>query len=82
MQRVIASSLFLSRMGRFQLCPGLRGFLLFTNHREKDALREGYSVLNEYADTMYGKETTDNKEQPDKEVLSLSTMLSLSIYQE
>ncbi len=51
-----------ARVGKFHLAPGMRGFLLFTNHKERDALREGYSVLNEYADKLYGKEVVAREE--------------------
>ncbi len=43
-----------AKLGKFQLVPGMSGFLLFTNHRERDAIREGYAILNEYADKLVG----------------------------
>lgn len=46
------------------LKEGMKGFLLTCNNREKDAVREGYSLLNEYADKLFGSEQriTDNKD--------------------
>ena len=36
--------------------PGMRGFLITCNNREKEAVREAYNLLNEYADQLYGQE--------------------------
>ena len=38
------------------MCPGLKGFLLFCNNKERETIREAYNILNEYADQMYGQE--------------------------
>ena len=45
-----------ARKEKYHLVPDIQGFLVFCNHREKDAIREAYNVLNEYADTLYGPE--------------------------
>ena len=37
-----------------RLEAGLRGFLVTCNRDEKQAVRESYNVLNEYADILYG----------------------------
>jgi len=34
--------------------PGMKGFLITCNNREKEAVREAYNILNEYADELYG----------------------------
>ena len=36
--------------------PGMRGFLITCNNREREAVREAYNLLNEYADQLYGQE--------------------------
>ena len=36
--------------------PGLRGFLITCNNREREAVREAYNVLEEYADDMFASE--------------------------
>ena len=36
--------------------PGIQGFLVTCNNREKDAVRETYNILNECADKLYGPE--------------------------
>ncbi|KAL3876574.1 hypothetical protein ACJMK2_034408 [Sinanodonta woodiana] len=36
--------------------PGIRGFLVTCNSHEKEAVRETYNILNEYADELYGPE--------------------------
>ena len=36
--------------------PGMRGFLITCNNREKEAVREAYNLLNEYADQLCGPE--------------------------
>ncbi|OWF46499.1 THUMP domain-containing protein 1-like [Mizuhopecten yessoensis] len=40
----------------------IRGFLLTCNSHEKDAVREAYSLLNEYADQIYGPEEVSKEE--------------------
>ncbi len=44
------------KMRRKDLDADMRGFLITCNMRESDARREAYSVLNEYADKLYGPE--------------------------
>lgn len=39
-----------NKLAKFSLVPGIKGFLLFCNKHEKEAIREGYRVLNEFAD--------------------------------
>ena len=48
---------------------GMKGFLLTCNNREKETVREGYSLLNEYADKLYGPEPrkSDDNEKNDVE---------------
>ncbi|XP_060068653.1 THUMP domain-containing protein 1-like [Ylistrum balloti] len=41
---------------------GIRGFLLTCNSHEKDATREAYNLLNEYADQIYGPEEVPKDE--------------------
>ena len=41
--------------GLHALEPGMKGFLITCNNREREAVREGYNLLNEYADQMYGQ---------------------------
>ena len=38
------------RMSQYHLMPDSKGFLLFCNRHEKEAIREAYKLLNEYAD--------------------------------
>ena len=45
-----------SKKRKFAMCPGLKGFLLFCNNKERETIREAYNILNEYADQMYGQE--------------------------
>lgn len=37
------------------LKPGIQGFLIMCNTNEMSAVREGYNILNEYADAIYGQ---------------------------
>ncbi|XP_076649241.1 THUMP domain-containing protein 1 [Halictus rubicundus] len=46
------------RRKQFSLEPGLTGFLCTCNFREKDCVRDAYKILNEFADQIYGSETT------------------------
>ncbi len=39
----------------------MTGFLLTCNNREREALREAYNLLNEYADKMCGPEQVGNQ---------------------
>jgi len=36
--------------------PGIKGFIVTCNNREREAIRESYDLLNEFADKIYGKE--------------------------
>jgi len=33
---------------KFSLCPDIKGFLCFCNHKEKEAIREAYNILNQH----------------------------------
>lgn len=45
---------FKSKKARYcSLTAGIQGFLLFCNQREKEAIREGYAILNQYADICF-----------------------------
>ena len=44
------------------LKEGMSGFLITCNNREREAVREGYNILNEYADRLYGLEKLKNEE--------------------
>ena len=35
---------------------GMKGFLITCNTHEKEAVRESYNILNEYAEKLYGAE--------------------------
>lgn len=41
---------------KYQMVPDIAGFLCFTNRREKETVKEAYTILNEYADTLFGPE--------------------------
>ncbi|XP_023345775.1 THUMP domain-containing protein 1 [Eurytemora carolleeae] len=41
------------------LAENMRGFLLTCNNREKEAVREAYNLFNEYADSLYGSDKTN-----------------------
>ncbi|XP_029047303.2 THUMP domain-containing protein 1 homolog [Osmia bicornis bicornis] len=43
---------------QFNLEPGMIGFLCTCNYREKDCIRDAYKLLNEFADEIYGSNTT------------------------
>ncbi|XP_033746745.1 THUMP domain-containing protein 1-like [Pecten maximus] len=49
-----------------RLEPDISGFLLTCNSHEKDAVREAYSLLNEYADQIYGPEEVSKEETGDQ----------------
>ena len=38
--------------------PGLKGFIVTCNDREREAVKETYNILNEYADKLYGEQVT------------------------
>jgi len=58
---------------KFALCPDIKGFLLFCNHKEKEAIREAYNLLNQYADRTGSEEpaeksgSKEDDEDPDEE---------------
>lgn len=39
-----------------RLAPGLKGFIVTCNDHERDAVKESYNILNEYAEKLYGPE--------------------------
>ena len=43
----------------FRLDAGMKGFLITCNNNEKRAVQDGYKLLNEYADMMYGPEQVE-----------------------
>ena len=45
----------------------MKGFLLTCNNREKETVREGYNLLNEYADKIFGPEIKQNDEEAEDE---------------
>lgn len=53
------------KRGKYNLEPGLKGFLCSCNFREKDCVRESYNILNEYFDRLHGSENdpTDLEEE-------------------
>ncbi|XP_078041477.1 THUMP domain-containing protein 1 [Augochlora pura] len=55
------------RRKQSSLEPGLVGFLCTCNFREKDCVRDAYELLNEFADQMYGSDTskTSNNDNND-----------------
>ena len=60
-----------AKLAQHQIVPDLRGFLLFCNHREKEAIREGYNILNEFADidNEANGSGEDDREQDEEEDL-------------
>ncbi|XP_076458195.1 THUMP domain-containing protein 1-like [Babylonia areolata] len=42
-----------------RLTVGLKGFIITCNDRERDAVKESYNILNEYADKLYGPESKE-----------------------
>ncbi|XP_046738305.1 THUMP domain-containing protein 1 homolog [Diprion similis] len=55
---------------QYNLEPGIRGFFCTCNFREKDCVREVYSVLSEYADNLYGTEKTELPTRASNETVS------------
>ena len=49
------------------LREGMMGFLITCNNREKEAVREGYNLLNEFADRLVGPEELPDKEKSDSD---------------
>ncbi|XP_076672702.1 THUMP domain-containing protein 1 homolog [Andrena cerasifolii] len=56
---------------QFNLEPGMMGFLCTCNFREKDCVRDAYKLLNEFADGIYGSDTTKD---PDNDNTKASTL--------
>jgi len=54
-----------AKLAKYRMVPGAKGFLLFCNHHEKETVREGYRILNQFADEMYGKEEAPVKQSND-----------------
>lgn len=51
-----------------KLQPGMKGILITCSGNESQGVKEAYSLLNEYADQIYGPETNEvDSQQPDKE---------------
>ena len=48
----------------------MKGFLLTCNNREREAVREGYNLLNEYADKIFGPEikNTDLNDEDEEDI--------------
>lgn len=44
-----------------RLEAGQKGFIITCNEHEKDAVREAYNILNEYAEKLYGPEEVRQK---------------------
>ncbi|XP_067671104.1 THUMP domain-containing protein 1-like [Haliotis asinina] len=49
------------------LAAGMKGFLITCNNNEKQAVRECYNILNEYADELYGPEKLTGKDASSEE---------------
>jgi len=49
------------------LREGMMGFLITCNNREKEAVREGYNLLNEFADKLVGPEELPDKVKSDSD---------------
>jgi tRNA acetyltransferase TAN1 len=66
-KRCKAKKWFSSKKARraFSLGPDQKGFLVTCNFREKEAIREAYQILNEYADRLYGPEVSHVVRQSD-----------------
>ena len=45
------------------LKEGMKGFMITCNNREKEAVRESYNILNEFADKLFGVEDGVKKEE-------------------
>ena len=61
--------------------PGLKGFLITCNDKkEAPTVSEAYTLLNEYADRLYGPENArEDGEEDEKEELSIEEALSKEI---
>ncbi len=64
-KRFYANAAKKAKRGKRELVPGQKGFLVFCNLREKEAVHEAYRILNEKADKLYGKEDADDDKEDD-----------------
>ena len=64
-KRYYANAAKKAKMAKYRMVPGAKGFLLFCNRHEKETVREGYRILNQFADKMYGKEEAPIKSEND-----------------
>ena len=64
-KRYYANAAKRAKMAKYRMVPGAKGFLLFCNRHEKETVREGYKILNQFADKMYGKEEAPIKSEND-----------------
>ena len=51
-KRYYAQSAKRAKLDQFNMGLGQRGFLLFHGNRDREALREGFALLNEFADNV------------------------------
>ena len=60
----------LAKLSKFSMVPGLRGFLLVCNGREKDTIREGYRILNDFCEENddAGEDDEDDDDDDDLDV--------------
>jgi len=49
------------------LREGMVGFLITCNNREREAVKEGYNILNEYADKLFGPEVKPDVHNKDSD---------------
>ncbi|XP_013784763.1 THUMP domain-containing protein 1-like [Limulus polyphemus] len=56
---------------RGHLEPGMKGFLVTCNNKERECIREAYNVLNEYADKIYGPEMCHGDVSDDHDIQDL-----------
>jgi len=65
------------KTNHLKLESGMRGFLVTCNNREKEAVREAYNLLNEYAEKIWGPENPEeaNLSCSDEEKEDVASML-------
>ena len=56
-----------AKRAKYQVVPDIAGFLCFTNNKEKETVKEAYTILNEYADPLFGPEKREDQDQDIKE---------------
>ena len=66
-KRYYANAAKKAKLAKYRMVPGAKGFLLFCNHHEKETVREGYRILNQFADEIYGKEEAPIKQPNEQE---------------